>query len=280
MATSKHPEMEHKTGAINQSARDNPLTGSAMQALARGWLAGTIGMPGDLEGLGRAGLNALGAGVDKHAALPTTDFLKEWLPGKQTGDENVATVGSMLGGVGVGTARQVVRNAAKAAPGALTQMARNAAMPRQLSAQAGVIKAPGGNWLTGSVEDALKGLKRGEHENEAVRAIRAVRPELSVEDVRAFIQAAPVDPKDTALNAFIDKQLTRYVKNDMATERDPIRALAERGTLHYAPEVTPGPRARAIEHRIDADQVPHGLAKSQLALGFAEDVGVTDRDDV
>jgi len=236
MATSKHPEMEHKTGAINQSARDNPLTGSAMQALARGWLAGTIGMPGDLEGLGRAGLNALGAGVDKHAALPTTDFLKEWLPGKQTGDENVATVGSMLGGVGVGTARQVVRNAAKAAPGALTQMARNAAMPRQLSAQAGVIKAPGGNWLTGSVEDALKGLKRGEHENEAVRAIRAVRPELSVEDARAFIQAVPVDPKDTALNAFIDKQLTRYVKNDMATERDPIRALAERGTLHVNPE--------------------------------------------
>lgn len=229
-------EMSHKHGKVDQSARDNPLTGSAMQALARGWLAGTIGIPGDLEGLGRMGLNALGAGVDKHAALPTTDFFKEWLPGKQTGDENVATVGSMLGGAGVGTARQAVRNAAKAAPGALTQMARNAAMPRQLSAQAGVIKAPGGNWLTGSVEDALKGLKRGEHENEAVRAIRAVRPELSVEDARAFIQAVPVDPKDTALNAFIDKQLTRYVKNDMATERDPIRALAERGTLHVNPE--------------------------------------------
>ena len=86
-------EMSHKHGKVDQSARDNPLTGSAMQALARGWLAGTIGIPGDLEGLGRMGLNALGAGVDKHAALPTTDFFKEWLPGKQTGDENVATVG-------------------------------------------------------------------------------------------------------------------------------------------------------------------------------------------
>lgn len=219
-------EMTHKHGKVDQSARDNPLTGSAMQALARGWLAGTIGMPGDLEGLGRMGLNALGAGVDKHAALPTTDFFKEWLPGKQTGDENVATVGSMFGGAGVGTAAKGVRAAAKATPGALTQMAKNAAVPATLGKQAGVIKAPGGNWLTGSVEDALKGLKRPE--GNMARQMEAIHGQR--------IGPIPEADRADALNNFIDKQLTRYVKNDMATERDPVRALAERGTLHVDPE--------------------------------------------
>lgn len=219
-------EMSHKHGKVDQSARDNPLTGSAMQALARGWLAGTIGIPGDLEGLGRMGLNALGAGVDKHAALPTTDFFKEWLPGKQTGDENVATVGSMFGGAGVGTAAKGVRAAAKATPGALTQMAKNAAVPATLGKQAGVIKAPGGNWLSGSVEDALKGLKRPE--GNMARQMEAIHGQR--------IGPIPEADRADALNNFIDKQLTRYVKNDMATERDPVRALAERGTLHVDPE--------------------------------------------
>lgn len=44
--------------------------------------------------------------------------------------------------------------------------------------------------------------------------------------------------RNIALNQFIDKQLTRYVKNEMATPEDPIRALAEKGTLHFdAPQV-------------------------------------------
>jgi len=209
---SKHPEMEHRTGAVNQSARDNPLTGSALQALVRGWIAGTAGMPGDLEGLGRSGLNLLGANVDKYPALPASDFYKEWLPGKQVGDENVTEVGSLFGGVGatkpVSLAKGALTRVAAAAPGPLAG---------SRAAMKGVIKAPGGNWLSGSVEDALKGLKKPALGNTSL--------------------AGPVQPSsDSLVNRFIDKQLTRYVKNDMATERDPIRALAERGTLHVAPE--------------------------------------------
>ena len=77
----------------------------------------------------------------------------------------------------------------------------------------GVIKAPGGNWLSGSVEDALRGLQRSEALDNPEQA--------------------------KALNQFIDKQLTRYVQKDMATERDPIRALAERGVLHFDPPSMP-----------------------------------------
>ena len=96
-------EMSHTKSSF-QDDSTQPLTGSAMQALARGWLAGTAGLPGDIEGLGRAGVNAaFGAGgvnVDPAPRLPTTDFYKEWLPGKQRGDENIGNVGSMLGGAG------------------------------------------------------------------------------------------------------------------------------------------------------------------------------------
>lgn len=81
----------------------------------------------------------------------------------------------------------------------------------------GVIKNKGGNWLNGSVEGALSGLKNAD----------IIYPEGS-----------PHIPARDALNSFIDKQLTRYVKNEMATPQDPIRALAERGVLHIEPDTT------------------------------------------
>jgi len=223
---SKRLEMEHRTGAADQTARDNPLTGSALKALVRGWIAGTAGMPGDLEGLVRAGINkSFGAGgvnVDAHPVLPTSEFYKEWLPGKQVGDEAVTEAGSLFGGVGATKpgklAMGALSRAAEAAPGPLAG---------SLAAQRGVIKAPGGNWLSGSVEDALKGLKA------PMRRPERVGPDVITDDIwNAYLKDSP----DQALNQFIDKQLTRYVKNDMATERDPIRALAEQGVLHVNPE--------------------------------------------
>lgn len=143
--------------------------------------------------------------------------------------------------------------AAKYGPGIAKAAARNASAPATLSKQAGVIKAPGGNWLSGSVEDALKGLKKERRVfdlNELGGLEAADKaylesnfgstiglPEPDAARVRAMLA-----PGDSALNSWIDKQLTRYVKNDMATERDPIRALAERGVLHYDPHGFDTPR--------------------------------------
>ena len=91
----------------------------------------------------------------------------------------------------------------------------------------GVIKAKGGNWLTGSVEDALRGLKKRtdpELEGYARRGQNLMPHE-----------AADVLPK-IALNDWIEGPLTKYVKRDMATEGDPVRRLAEQGITHVAPE--------------------------------------------
>ena len=214
--------MEHKTSS-GQHAGTQPLTGSALKALVRGWMAGTAGLPGDLEGLARAGLH-MGAAPDswfaknvsRDPALPTSEFYKEWLPGKQHGDDAIATLGSLFGGVGatkpVSLAKGALSRVAAAAPGP---------MAGSLAAQRGVVKAPGGQWLSGSVEDALKGL-RSQHRTPAVLADDGP-------------MTAEANARYDALNNFIDKQLTRYVQKDMATERDPIRALAERGILHVDP---------------------------------------------
>jgi hypothetical protein len=121
------------------------------------------------------------------------------------------------------------------------------------------IKPKGGNWLAGSVEDSVKGLKRKP---------TLIRPDESLPDelrARVLAENAPIE----GLNSWVDKQLTRYIKNEMATPEDPVRALAEKGVLHYAPTPTPGSVQRAGEHRI-AGGYPawDGLGKSELARDY------------
>ena len=78
---------------------------------------------------------------------------------------------------------------------------------REPKNQTNIIKEGGGNWVAGGVERVLKPLKR--------------------EDV----SVSKPDP----LNQWVDKQLTRYIKNQMGTKEDPIRASADKGILHYEP---------------------------------------------
>lgn len=84
----------------------------------------------------------------------------------------------------------------------------------------GIIKGKGGNWLSGSVEDALKGLKR-RVPTEGVNG-------HTVDDIA----------RAQSLNSWVEGPLTKYVKRDMATEGDPVRRLAEQGILHTQPDMT------------------------------------------
>jgi hypothetical protein len=77
-----------------------------------------------------------------------------------------------------------------------------------------IIKEPGGNWLAGSVERAVKPMKRDE---DLVRIARENGVPLSEERLT----------EADAMNTWLDKKLAKYIKNEMATERDPIRLRAE-----------------------------------------------------
>jgi len=97
----------------------------------------------------------------------------------------------------------------------------------------GVIKPKGGNWLSGSVEESVKPLK------------------TTLPDVE-LVRAAGMDPMNPgraqaeALNTFIDKKIAPYIRNEMATPGDPLRAMAEK----YA--VDKPVKLAEVQGRIDA----------------------------
>jgi hypothetical protein len=135
---------------------------------------------------------------------------------------------------------------------------------------AGVIKPKGGNWLTGSVEKGLSGLK---HPNapqvsdlEWLQNHRAERLAKG-ENVDAVDEAIRSTHKNSALENWIDKNLTNYVKKEMATPEDPVRKLAEQGITHMP------------KNEIDFANVfmPEQLAVKRMQAGFSpSDVGTSN----
>lgn len=112
------------------------------------------------------------------------------------------------------------------------------------------VKQKGGNWLDDTITDLLRPLKRAEAPTAAEAAARA----------------EPVTVR--AVNNWIDKQLTRYVKNEMGTPEDPVRALAERGILHLNPERGMVPSDEVEWMRTHGGLPPEGLGKSELARNW------------
>jgi len=140
---------------------------------------------------------------------------------------------------------------------------------------AGVIKPKGGNWLAGSfsAEKALNALrKRGptEFDREWILQHAENQRELGQDPTR-ILQGLESIPRNEAINKWIDTKLTKYVKNEMATPEDPVRALAERGTLHFEPQDVPRPMgfekdSRTLRESREAGGYPvEGLGKSNLA---------------
>ncbi len=129
----------------------------------------------------------------------------------------------------------------------------------------GVIKQKGGNWLTGSVEGALKGLKSRVPVPEDATPRLPWTAEDDIEAARAV-----------GLNKWIEGPLTKYVKRDMATPEDPIRALAEQGILHT--ELVSNPRSVApltMLRRSEAGFPREGLARTDLGNRWENIADVT-----
>lgn len=136
-----------------------------------------------------------------------------------------------------------------------------------LGALGGIIKGKGGNWLSGSVEDSLKGLKgatapRYNHMNEHGMAVGEAYGRPMTADELATYDDAELFNKNRSLNSWVNTTLNKYVKNRMATPDDEIRKLADQGILHVDPE--------QLNFRLDTYgkfPVPNEefLAKSDLA---------------
>jgi hypothetical protein len=104
------------------------------------------------------------------------------------------------------------------APAKIASAAGDAATALASLGGAGVIKSKGGNWFKdlNSVEGQLQWLKSSP-------TVRQNPPD---------VLERMIGPGKMALDNWVDKKLTKYIKNEMGTPEDPVRELAERGILH------------------------------------------------
>ena len=179
----------------------------------------------------------------------------------------------------VGTGGMLASDDAEASPvGILRRLKGMGALPRMEEGQTfgrsvlptSVVKPKGGNWLTGSVEDALRGLKTGLGPD-AVNALMRARPGISAAEAGAFVQSTqPIAPESLIMNSWIEGPLTKYVKNRMATPEDEVRRLAEEG-IGYVDFSDVGMEMMGRKARYYARMPMGNVGKSAMARGW-EDV--------
>lgn len=106
----------------------------AGKGAALGIPSAVVGMPGDIESLGRFGLNLAGADVERESALPTTERVYSGVRGVFTdepmsiGEKMGAGVGEFIGGfIGPGQAAKGLKAAGEAAVGAPSALSKKLA---------------------------------------------------------------------------------------------------------------------------------------------------------
>ena len=209
------------------------------------------------------------------AAAPARDLLSGILGASPT------VPGSQAYRTGQAIANMPPVQAAAAIPAKIAASAGDAAtaLAAMGPAVGAVMKPKGGNWLAPSVERGLNYLipRTGAGNRTAKETLEEMNRTYPAEELarmpetRAAVDRAyrRLEP-NVAIQNWIEKKLTKYVKNEMATPEDPVRALAERGILHVDPEQLnsyPGagnPTNQAVSRRA-LSYPEEGLAKSEAA---------------
>ena len=264
-ATGVFPQMKPRRAKQDREAAKNvPVD------LARGFASGVLGAPGDIESLIRMPYDYLRAPTmselvtgDKTSKtfLPTAEEIEKRLPFRSESpvSKAAAGLGSLAGGfyTGPGAPIRVVG----ALPGALKHGAQEFAKA-SVAGVPHVIKPKGGNWLTGSVEKSLSPLKQ--------RMARAAEENFDPRQGMTFGEISSME----ALNNWIDRNLTNYVKKEMATPEDPVRKLAEQGIVHIPSEQVGVNRYRAPKHREAYGGEQLGKSEAARAWEDASDVAI------
>jgi hypothetical protein len=250
-----YPSAGRRPERLNQSRNVN-----APLQLARGWAAGLLGLPGDVEGLVR-----MLPGLDETPRLPTSDFYREYLPGydERPAARAMSGLAALAGGAG---ATRVVRGGLGAVKRAtdLNAIRDYVRATQGMSGLPGtaVVKPKGGNWISGagSPEEAVRGLKRPE---EPV-AIPMDDAEMAAYRAQGYTRYDPETgalSRPDPLNTWIDQKLAKYIRNEMGTPEDPLRALIqERGVSHMPLQ----------ELEEGAGFIPDEVARARKQAGYPE----------
>lgn len=99
-----------------------------------------------------------------------------------------------------------------------------------------IMKEPGGNWVTGSVENFVDRVRnefviansRPAERMQQLQNAMAKDPQNVNPQVRGVAREKALLEAQIPVDQWLEKKLTNYIKNDMATERDPVRLGIER----------------------------------------------------
>ena len=202
---------------------------------------------------------------------------------------DVAGVAQPAGALAKATATKVAAPVARMAGEALTQrmLAGESMIPGMSQTVAPnplmfAVKPKGGNWMPGtgmvneSVTAGMNRLKRnpdaisGDMINEAagedlwskmVENNSYRSPNEWLMRNRPDVYEKIVGEEKVALNKWVDKKLTPYVRNEMGTPEDPIRLAHEKGYSHI-----PGQQAEEF-----GSWLPEDTASARLKAGFPEE---------
>jgi hypothetical protein len=274
-------------GKRREDRQDREAAKSFPVDLARGAVAGFVGMPADILNIPGAVYSAV---TDKDLyKIPygSEDILKSLPFGTETPAGQFASGLGILGG-GSANIGPAIRGVKAGARGALAAGRAGARMAERVVPQimerggagadvlsglaqgsrSNVIKPKGGNWLGGSVERALEKLKRDTAAgNDPAEMLSRMRERYTPEEIAKLPEGVMKQhvlnsfaelERDVALNNWVDRNLTNYVKKEMATPEDPVRRLAEEGITHLP----------ANEIDFHTQWVPEDLALSRMRAGF------------
>ena len=125
-----------------------------------------------------------------------------------------------------------------------------------------IIKEGGGNWLGGEVERGLKGLKRNE-----IPVLPITEAEVTAMRNAGYTVYDPVSQtytKPNPTNQFVDKQLTKYIKNQMGTKDDPVRLAAD---------AFPAQQAKLLaEKQVQIDKATADMEKARQLRGYTPEM--------
>jgi hypothetical protein len=148
-----------------------------------------------------------------------------------------------------------------------------------------IMKETGGNWLGGDVEKSLKPLRQKLNTPESLSRTNSYdpaenlagiektwTPELIEKQSKIFprigtaVEEAKAKLKpQAALNNWVDRNLTNYVKKQMGTIDDPVRNLAEDNITHLPPDTRMPPNMSSVVESRKMAGFPDPVGKSPLA---------------
>lgn len=266
-------------GRRPERQQDRRASADAPLAALRGMVSGVLGAPGDIESLVR-----MLPGLSEQTMLPTSEDVERRLPLRSVSETPAGraftTAGQLGGGFYTGPGSPL--RAIAAMPSAVSRAGREFLVASGQPA-VNVVKPKGGNWLNESVQDAIRPLRQTGLVNDVEIPYGPAYEEAARQRI-AFLRSAAAQPTyrggaetsarvleadlntprqpEMAINRWLETKLAKYIRNEMGTPEDPIRALAEKGPIHT--EISPT-GYNVTRARREAGFPEEGMGMSPLA---------------